>query len=158
LLAAQHAVLHTLWDNLVAAGARPAGAEAFHPLRIAAGFPLHGIDVSAENLAQEAARTERAISFTKGCYLGQEPIARIDALGHVNRVLCRLQVASGTPPQPGDEVADVARQAVGAITSAARVPGTDMSVALAMLRTTYRQPGTQVVVRHGPASLSAQVC
>ncbi|MCU0961997.1 MAG: hypothetical protein MUF48_18035 [Pirellulaceae bacterium] len=158
LLATQHAFLHALWDDLASAGAHPAGAEVFHAQRIAAGFPLCGIDVSVDNLAQEAARTAQAVSFTKGCYLGQEPIARIDALGHVNRVLCRLHVASGTPPAPGDDVEDLQGQRVGSITSAARVPGTDTSVALGMLRSMHTRDGTPVVVRHGPVALAARVC
>jgi hypothetical protein len=58
--------------------------------RIASGIPLYGIDISEQNLAQEVSRTARAISFNKGCYLGQEPVARIDALGHVNHKLRQL--------------------------------------------------------------------
>src|SRR5439155_16672513 len=71
------------WQTLTQAGAIPAGQAVFHALRIAAGFPLYGLDITEDQLAQEAVRTSRAISFIKGCYSGQEPIARIDAMGHV---------------------------------------------------------------------------
>lgn len=58
--------------------------EAFDLWRVMRGFPIYGRDISLDNLPQEVGRDARAISFHKGCYLGQEPVARIDALGHVN--------------------------------------------------------------------------
>lgn len=61
-------------------------------MRLEACLPDHGRDFSEDNLAQEVDRTEAAISFHKGCYLGQEPIARIDALGHVNWLLRGLKL------------------------------------------------------------------
>jgi folate-binding protein YgfZ len=68
-------------------------------LRIKERFPIVGTDITMENLAPEADRNLLAISYTKGCYLGQEPIARIDALGHVNKSLklVRLRSESGNP-------------------------------------------------------------
>lgn len=75
---------------LLASGAVAGTDQLFDQLRIEAGFPHYGVDLSEANLAQEANRTARAINFQKGCYLGQEPIARIDALGHVNRALCSV--------------------------------------------------------------------
>jgi folate-binding protein YgfZ len=63
------------------------GEDEFEVLRILSGQPIYGKDISEENLGQECSRTANAISFHKGCYLGQEPIARIDALGHVNQKL-----------------------------------------------------------------------
>ncbi|MBT4865131.1 MAG: folate-binding protein YgfZ, partial [Planctomycetaceae bacterium] len=84
---------------LTAAGILESNPETFDALRIESGFPLYGCDISDENLAQEVGRTQQAISFTKGCYLGQEPIARLDAMGHVNRQLCGLKLASGPVPQ-----------------------------------------------------------
>jgi len=78
-----------LWNKLLAAGAVPSGQTIFEHQRIREGFPVVGVDVSSDNLAPEANRVAQAISYTKGCYLGQEPIARIDAMGHVNRKLFR---------------------------------------------------------------------
>src|SRR5205807_8624579 len=75
----------------------PATAEA---LRIEAGTPCFGRDVTPENLPQEVGRDARAINFVKGCYLGQETVARIDALGHVNKHLKGLKFPRGTVPVP----------------------------------------------------------
>ena len=74
-------VLHALSDDEVQAA------------RIAAGTPLYGTDISDEQFAQEVNRDALAISFTKGCYLGQEPIARIDALGNVHWYLTRIDIS-----------------------------------------------------------------
>jgi tRNA-modifying protein YgfZ len=81
-------------DALLAAGASRANQQEWNAARIAAKFPLYGQDITTENLPQEIARDKQAISFTKGCYLGQEPIARIDALGHVNKLLVGLRSMS----------------------------------------------------------------
>jgi folate-binding protein YgfZ len=115
------------------------------------------LDLSDEHLAPEAARTETAISFTKGCYLGQEPIARIDALGHINRELCRLKVESDTIPESGDEVVDEGGQVLGVVSSAARITGVPGCVAMGCLRTGHRHPGTSVRVRSQNQELAARV-
>lgn len=118
-------------------------ADTFEALRIEAGTPVFGRDVKAENLPQEINRDARAIHFVKGCYLGQETVARIDALGHVNKVLKGLRCtgpaipAAGTPLQAGEKV-------VGTITSAAYSPGWGGPIALAIVRTTHAQNGTEV--------------
>lgn len=107
---------------LTQAGVREADNDEVHALRIAAGFPIYGIDITEDNLAQEVGRTELAISFTKGCYLGQEPIARIDAMGHVNRRLCRLELSSGPLPDSGTLILDKPApdgKPIGTITSSA---------------------------------------
>ncbi|MEX0716129.1 MAG: glycine cleavage T C-terminal barrel domain-containing protein [Planctomycetaceae bacterium] len=124
---------------------RPAGAAAFHALRIEARLPLVGVDIGEENLAQEAARTEQAISFTKGCYLGQEPIARLDALGHTNRELRTLRLEAGPVPAAGTPVFGN-DQEIGRITSAALSYADDKPVALAVIRRPFIAPGSQVTV------------
>ena len=68
----------------------PMTAEQFHDLRVERFCPWYGIDVTEANLPQELARDSAAISFTKGCYLGQETVARLDALGQVQKKLVRL--------------------------------------------------------------------
>lgn len=73
-------------------------------LRVLAGTPRYGIDMTAENLPQEVGRDSTAISFSKGCYLGQETVARIDALGHVNWNLTRMRFEGRSPPS-GAEIA-----------------------------------------------------
>ena len=143
---------------LIQAGATLGDVELFHSLRIAAGFPLYGSDISEENLAQEVGRTTLAISFTKGCYLGQEPIARIDAMGHVNRQLCRLELSSGSPPVAGTSVFDKPApdgKVVGTIASATknRLADADKLIALAYLRSAFAKTGSGVVVDDSEASV-----
>lgn len=140
--------LADLWDRFCQADMRPAGWDVWNALRIEAGRPVYGVDISEENLAQEVGRTKTAISFTKGCYLGQEPIARIDAMGHVNRELRSLRVADEPIPPAGSRVfADAAHSSqVGTITSSAYSFSTNSPVAMAVIRSNASAPGSQVFV------------
>lgn len=138
--------LPAFWTKLKQVGLRPVGAEAFHALRIESRMPLDRIDITDENLAQEAARTERVISFSKGCYLGQEPIARIDALGHVNRELRGIRLAERLMPLVGDTVANREGEPIGQITSVAMSFRNDLPVAMAYVHRNYLDPGTAVAV------------
>ena len=151
--------LETLWSQLVQHGARPAGSMAFEPLRIEAGTPLYGPDITDANLAQEVHRTAACISFTKGCYLGQEPIARIDALGHVNQELFGIDLAPGETPPPGSEIfaAGMADKPIGRITSSALSYLKDAPVALGYLRRPSNTKGTQVQIRWGERQLPGVV-
>jgi folate-binding protein YgfZ len=81
-----------VWQAMAEHSIRPAGEAVFRHLRVLERYPCVGQDMTSEHLVPEAGRNESAISYHKGCYLGQEPIARIDALGHVNRELKRLRV------------------------------------------------------------------
>lgn len=76
-----------VWHSLLASGGVASGEAVFEHLRIEEGFPRVGIDITNDHLAPEGNRNTTAVSYTKGCYLGQEPIARLDAMGHVNRRL-----------------------------------------------------------------------
>ncbi len=135
------------------------GETAFNTLRIAAGFPLYGIDITSDNLAQEVNRTARAISFTKGCYLGQEPIARIDALGHVNRELHRLEISAPDSPSSGTALLDPqSKTQVGVITSAARLlTAPEKVAALGYLRTKFCAAGTNLVISSATGDVFASV-
>ena len=109
---------------VVAAGATPSVKTAVEAVRIAAGSPSFGIDITPRNLPQEVARDARTISFVKGCYLGQETVARIDALGHVNRLLCGLRCvgseeSSDSQFAPGATLTVDGKQ-VGEVTSTSR--------------------------------------
>lgn len=122
-------------------------AAAFDVLRIEAGTPVFGKEVTEKNLPQEFGRDDRAINFVKGCYLGQETVARLDALGHVNQLLKGLVFAAGSPfPGPGSPVEDDGKR-VGAVTSAVFSPLRNAPVGLAMVRTTHSTAGTRVSVR-----------
>jgi len=91
------AAVPRIWPTVVAK-LTPAGRETLEYLRIAETFPRVGVDLTSDNLAVEAGRLN-AISYVKGCYLGQEPIARIDAMGRVNRTLQTVVVGEETTEQ-----------------------------------------------------------
>jgi tRNA-modifying protein YgfZ len=131
-----------LREQLRAAGAIPCGAEALEMARIEAGFPWYGQDITEENLAPEVGRDKPAISYVKGCYLGQETIARIDALGHVNRLLVGVAFESEIPPR-GTELLDGGK-AVGQVMSAAFSPKLQTPLALAYVRRGHHEVGQQV--------------
>jgi folate-binding protein YgfZ len=134
------------------AGIQPVSDSAAEVLRIERGRPRFNIDMSEENLPGELGLEERAVSFTKGCYVGQEPVARMHHRGHPNRHLRGLTLpqpaATGEPVSSGDgdgatEVGRVGSTAV----SPARGP-----IALALIRREV-EVGAQVFVRGGPATV-----
>jgi folate-binding protein YgfZ len=137
-----------LRETLDEGGAQKAGRAAFEALRIEAGFPIYGRDITDANLAQEAGRTSQAISFSKGCYLGQEPIARIDAMGHVNQQLRGIRLHESLVPPAGSEIvtADAAARKIGQITSAALSFDNNLPVALGYLKRNSDTPGLAVAV------------
>ena len=129
-------------------------------LRVRYGVPAYGIDITAANLPQEVARDTRAINFVKGCYLGQETVARIDALGHVNKLLRGFLIAGeGDLPNPGWTF-EADGKKVGALTSRVSTGHKGRSLALGYLKAALATPGTvvRVVTETGePTSLSATV-
>ena len=137
-----------LRQRLDAGGAGEAGHAVFEAMRLEAAFPIYGIDVTDANLAQEVNRTAQAISFSKGCYLGQEPIARIDALGHVNQQLRGIRLRTGTVPSAGAEIltTDADQRKIGHVTSAALSYATNQPVALGYLKRHFDTPGLEVAV------------
>jgi folate-binding protein YgfZ len=92
-------------------------------LRIDERFPVIGRDLTSEHLAPEAERNSTAISYTKGCYLGQEPIARLDAMGHVNRALRTIEVQASAGAVAGSTIQTANGQNVGSLTSASDTSG-----------------------------------
>ena len=148
----------TVWNRLTAGGLLPARRATYDALRITAGFPEFGVDLTEQNLAQEAARTNLAISFTKGCYLGQEPIARIDSMGHVNQELRCLRLQPGPVPASGAKVLmpGEVREA-GVVTSAAWDDAAQAPVALALIKRNYLSPGTKLTVICGDQEVTATV-
>jgi len=130
--------------------------ETYEVLRIEAGTPVFGRDVTTENLPQEVGRNRRAISFVKGCYLGQETVARIDALGHVNKFLKGIRCLGATPPAEGSDL-EVDGKPVGRLTSVASSPGWGGPVALAYVRAAWAQAGTEVRIKTPGEPLIATV-
>jgi folate-binding protein YgfZ len=141
LLESPTAELATVRTALTSSGYLQCGSEAFETLRIEAGTPLFGVDFNGENLPQEAARNERAISFTKGCYLGQETVARIDALGHVNQELRGVRFDAKELPAVGTALTHGGDPA-GHVTSVTYSPGLKAPLVLAMIRRAFLAPGT----------------
>jgi folate-binding protein YgfZ len=147
------------WNCLRERGAHPSGSAVWNALRIEAGLPISGVDITGDNLVQEVGRTQTAVSFTKGCYLGQEPIARIDAMGHVNRELRSLRLAGDTVPPIGARAFSdaTASHPVGTITSAAFSFASNGPVAMALLRSNASACDTQVFVERNENPVAATI-
>ena len=116
---------------IAALGVEEVPAEALEMARIAAGLPTVGVDTGPSTLVQEVELQDAAVSFDKGCYLGQETVARVRYRGRVNRALRGLMLAS-PPPRPGAVVRDGGRD-VGVLTSVAVTPDLG-AIGLAVLR------------------------
>jgi folate-binding protein YgfZ len=146
--------LEQIWQALVGAGAIPAGSDALEMYRIARGVPRFGMDLRERDLPQETTQ-EHALSFTKGCYIGQEIVERIRSRGNVHRTLIGFEVESA-PPQPGTKVLADGKEA-GEITSSARVPlpAGERTLALGYLRREFAQPGTTVQVGEQSATVQS---
>ena len=143
-----------VWDRLVELGASPCGMEALDGRRVELGIPRIGLDMGEKTLALELP-VEAAISFTKGCYLGQEVVARGTARGHVNRRLVGLTLEGPTPPVGAQLVRD--GKEVGQLTTVARAFGAGATAALGFVRRECWDPGTELAVRHGHAVTIARV-
>ncbi len=152
---AKREALGDIWAALVDAGAQPVGEDAAEVLRIEAGVPLVGRETDADTLLPQLPMGG-LVSWTKGCYLGQEPVARIRYRGRVNRLLCRVVLdgeAVGIPAT--GEPLRAEEKDVGWITSAARSAERGAVVALAQLRREYIGSGTRLTV--GEAAAPATV-
>jgi tRNA-modifying protein YgfZ len=148
-----------VWEQLVGAGLARVGLWATEAVRIEAGVPRQGRDVDETTIPQEAFLEVDAVSFTKGCFLGQELVCRIDTRGRVNRYLRGLVVADAVVPPVGAEVvlADgESEKVVGALTSVAESLDRHAPVALATIRREVEPPAT-VTLRWPGGSAHARV-
>lgn len=143
LLNCQTSDAATVAAHLTESGATACSSDAVEICRVENGTPIFGRDITDKNLPQEVNRNEHAISFTKGCYLGQETVARLDALGHVNRLLVAVKFAGDEIPSHGVELF-AAEKNVGCVTSAVYSPRFDSALALAYIRTSHSEPGAHV--------------
>jgi folate-binding protein YgfZ len=133
----------------------PINANVAEILRIESGRPRIGLDMSDENFPGELGLEERAISFTKGCYVGQEPVARMHHRGHPNRHLRGLRLTR--PARRGENVTRQDDESVG--TEVGRIASATVSpafgpIALAVIRREV-EPGTQVLVGDTSAKVVA---
>ena len=112
----------------------------FEAFRVENRIPQGGVDV-LDNLAQEFERDKTAISFNKGCYLGQETVARLDALGHTNKTLCLIQFKADESPDLETELS-CGEKTCGRVTSVCWSPKHNSMLALAMIKKPNHKPGT----------------
>ncbi len=147
-------VARELW-NLRPEKAQAIGYQAWEILRIEAGIPRLGPELNEKIIPLEA-ELYHAISETKGCYIGQEIIARILSRGHTNRNLRGLRVKGDQVPEPGDLLV-AEDQEIGWITSATWSPTLEQPIALAYIRREYAQPGTTIKIQRAEKQISAQV-
>ena len=144
-----------LWKHCCAAGAEPVGMEALDVLRIEAGVPWYGRDFDDSTLISEVG-LEAAISYNKGCYLGQEVVERVAARGQVHRKLVGLLCDGRQVPPPDSKLLRDAKD-VGWITSATWSPARDAVIALGYARRESWDIGTEVQVVLAATSARARV-
>ena len=138
--------------KLIAAGAVEASEDTAETLRIEAGRPRFGIDMNTDTIPLEAGLEDRAISFTKGCYVGQEVIIRVMHRGHgrVARRLVSILLSNGTVPARGDKIQSGDR-VVGDVTSATASPMLGAPLALGYVQRDHATPGTELTVNGSQA-------
>lgn len=166
LLVAEAGEGATLLDALIAAGAsfepQVIGDEAREILRIEAGIPRFGVDMDCENRLPETTLERDAVSYEKGCYLGQEVVAKLRAYSSVRRALTGLAFirdASGAP-EPGDALL-VDGKAIGEMRSATFSPTLGYLIGMAYIDRDHRDPGSEITFTcaslHNPATATVRV-
>ena len=153
---AEHAA--RLWERVLqrgrAQGLLPVGWEALNVLRLEAGIPWYGVDMDESNLLPETGLEARAVSQTKGCYVGQEVIARLATHGSVSRKLMGLMCEGNDLPAAKDPILKDAER-VGEITSACFSPALKRPIALGYVKRPYYEAGTTVTVMRGTQTIPA---
>lgn len=142
----------SLWQALIEAGAQTVGHEAFEILRIEAAVPRYGVDMDESNVVTET-NLDDAVSYTKGCYIGQEIIARIKYRGHVARKLSGLIFETVVSVDSGSVIKSIDDKEIGRVTSVTNSPQLGCTIALGYLKFDYLTPNTSVkVLSHGQES------
>jgi folate-binding protein YgfZ len=148
-----------LWDAVSGAGrgfgASPVGMAALEVLRVEAAWPWFGVDFDESHLLMEALTAEH-VSFTKGCYIGQEVVIRVEHQGRLNKRLCGLRMRGDRVPPRGASIVCEGRS-VGSITSAAHSPALGGPIALGYVRRECWEPGTLVSIAAPDGPLEAEV-
>jgi folate-binding protein YgfZ len=148
-----------VWDALLGGGrgahVRPVGMTALEWLRVEAAWPWFGVDFDESNLLMEALTPDH-VSFTKGCYVGQEVVTRIEHQGHLNKKLCGLTLDGATVPARGS-LLWLGDRKVGQVTSTVRSLALGRVIALGMLRRECWEPGTRVRVASAETTIEASV-
>jgi len=144
-----------VWKALQNAGARPAGYEALEMLRIEAGQPRYGVDMDETNVVTEA--LDEAVSYTKGCYIGQEIIARIKYRGHVANKLSGVLFDGPATTDVYATIKSVDDKEIGRITSSVYSPNLGRTISLGYLKYDYLAAGTKLVVVSGDKEIPGEV-
>ena len=131
-----------VWKVLLQAGAEEVHEDALEVFRIACGVPKFGVDIRQRDLPQETGQ-DRALNFSKGCYIGQEIVERIRSRGAVHRVFTGFEI-EGPAPSPGLRVQDEGKD-IAELTSVAAVPASDRTLALGYGRREFMTPGKEFV-------------
>ncbi len=148
--------VEALRKRLHAAGVNEGSRDTWEVARIEAGRPEWGVDMDASTLPQEANFDElNAISYTKGCYIGQETVARVHFRGHVNRFLRRLRFVTRPAPPKGAELVDETGKVIGEVRSSALSPRYG-GIALGMVRR-EAAPGTTLQAKWPDGECSVQI-
>ncbi len=149
-----------VWQDVLHRGAGVgvslAGWEALNAARIEAGLPWFGIDMDDENLLPETGLEAVAASDTKGCYVGQEIVARLSTYGSLNKKLVGLLVEGRTIPQAGDTIVRD-EEPLGRITSACRSPALQRPIAMGYVKRGAYEAGTAIEILRGPVRCAATV-
>ena len=127
---------------LDAAGVPEATPQEAHEVRIERGRPRYGEEITERYLVQETAQLQ-AVSFSKGCYLGQEIVERVRSRAQIHRVLRRLEIEMSEPPAAGSKL-KAGEADAGEIASAVFSPALGKVVAMAYMRTSFAEPGTEI--------------
>ena len=140
-------VADDLRARMVREGALPADAATLETLRIEARRPRFGVDMTTETIPLEAGIEHRAISFTKGCYVGQEVIIRVMHRGHgrVARRLVAMVIPGGGVPAAGDPIRS-GEKVVGEVTSAAESPRAGAPIAIGYVHRDHAAPGAALTI------------
>jgi folate-binding protein YgfZ len=134
-----------LTQALADTGAQPVGQEMFEVLRVEAGIARYGPDMDETNVVLET-NLDDAISYTKGCYVGQEIIVRIKHRGHVAKKITGLRLETDRPIEAGTTIKSTDGKEIGRVTSAVFSPNLGSTIALGYVRYEYVEAGTNVLI------------
>lgn len=151
--------LKELWEQLLELGTefglKPIGEEAYEILRIEAGWPLFGKDFD-EDINPHEAQLLRYVSFTKGCYIGQEVVARLDTYEKVQKYLMGIILEGEAPPKSKDAIL-IDGQEVGYLTSVTHSIALDKNIALGYVRTKFISEGAHIHINSEAKQISGKL-
>ncbi len=138
-----------LAERVASLGGLVGDDQGWEALRLERGVPAFGVDFDDKTYPQEASLEKRAVSFDKGCYLGQEVVCMLELRGHVKRKLVSFVADDGAALAAGAKIVDAAGSEVGTVSSAGESPTLGRTVGLAMVKLASSAPGTRL---HAPGA------